>query len=121
MSSITELLLSHGIELVVVIVTPVLLVLARKLILLLESKMGIDLAEKQEKFLNDLVLQGIAYAEEQARKALKSGSPAPSPDDKRAMAIEYVYEQMKKNNLAEVAGDLVSKKLEAWLNVSRPR
>src|SRR3990172_3675261 len=110
MSSLTELILSHVIELAIAVTTPVILLLVRKLVLVIEQKLHVDLAQHQEDYINKLVLQGISYAEEQAHKALKSNGAAPSPEDKKAMAVEYVYDQMKKHNLATTAGALLSKK-----------
>ena len=112
-------LLSHLLEIVVVIVMPLALLVSRKLMQLLEKKTGIDLAVKQEDMVLGWVSQGVAYATEQAQKALKAGQPPVDGAAKKIMAVDYVAEQIKKYGLDVHASEAIARKVEAMLQLQR--
>lgn len=112
-------ILEHVLELVVLIATPLVLLLAKKLIQVFEDKTGIDIAESQSYLVEKWVSQGIAYAEEQGSKALKAGAPPATGEEKKIMAVEFVAELMEKTGLDVLSRDALAKKVEALLHLDR--
>jgi len=111
--------LAHLLELVVLFATPVVLLLARKALLLIEAKLDVDVDEKYLVLVDVWVSRGIAYAHEQGRKALKAGNPPLASDAKKILAVEFVAEALDKSGLPEIGKDTLAKYVEAQLNRER--
>jgi hypothetical protein len=100
------------------IVLPVLLILVRKFIQWLEIKLDFEISEAAELKILSLIEEGIRYAEEQAKKALKDGEKL-SAESKLGLAIEYVVERCKDLGLPELARDKLVKLIEAKIVITR--
>lgn len=116
--SFWQLVGSSAVEIAVVVLTPLLVVLVRRLLRLLEDKTNMELAEKHELLVDELVRKGISYAEEQANKALKAGKPINS-DDKKSAAVKMVMDQLEEMNLHRTAAEKIAEKVESRLNDER--
>ena len=99
---------------------PILGLLILKGIRSAEKKWNFDLDDKLEAKLLQYVDMGVAYAEEQARKALHERKPPKTGDEKRIMAVEFVAEQLERTGVAEMGADAITKLVESKLNVARP-
>lgn len=117
--SFWQALSANLLEIVVLVATPIILLLVRKLVQVLEDKLGIDVADKHEALMSQLVMKGIAYAHEQGRKALKEGKPPVAGDEKKIMAVEFVADQLERMGATTFAADKLEKLVEAHLNLER--
>lgn len=115
-----QAILSHLLEIVVVVATPLILLLVRKLIQVMEDKTALNLSAEQEQLIDTWVGRGIAFAEEQAHKALKEGK-APLPgDEKKNAAVDLVAAGLKSTGIVDLGADALAKLVEAKLNMQRP-
>lgn len=112
-------IVEHVLELVVLVATPLVLLLVRKLVRVLEDKTKINVAERHESMIDDWVSKGIAYAHEQGRKALKSGRKPPSGEKKKIEAVEFISEALKNTGVVSLGSDALAKLVEAKLNLER--
>jgi hypothetical protein len=112
--SFGQLVGANVLEIAVVILTPLLVLLVRRLLKLIEDKTKLDIAGHYEVVIDDLVHRGIAYAEQQAKNALKADKPLKS-EDKKSLAVNMVMQQIKNFGLAEMASDRIAELVEAHL------
>jgi len=116
--SFGQALAVHIIDIVVVIATPLLLLLVRKLVNVLEDKWGWDLQDKHDALIDSWVEKGIAYAQEQAFKALKDGNDPVPGDAKKVLAVEFIADNLE--GVVTLSRDALEKLIEAKLNLKRP-
>jgi hypothetical protein len=64
--------------------------------------------------------QGVAYAEEQALKAVKAGQAAPAGADKLATALTFVSSLVAQNGWDKVGEEKLTQLIESALHVQRP-
>lgn len=122
-NSVWMVVLSKGlIPVIVAVVTPVLVSLAHRLIGLFERKLDVDVSEKRERKILELVDEGIHYAEEQARKAMKGEETDVEKTfgsaEKMETAVEYVEKragELGVDELVEKSGDRLASIIEARL------
>jgi hypothetical protein len=119
MSDFWKDLLLQTIEIFLVVATPIIILLGRKAIKMLEKKLGVDLEEKQEQQLENMLDQGIAYAREKSRSSLKATDKPLSGDDKKALAVEYVTSAIKESGMVERGAETLERRLAAKLNMDR--
>lgn len=72
------------------LITAVFSALGRRALLLLEQKWGIEVSEKQKLALDQLILESVLYAEEQARKRLLNEKDTVSGAEKMRMALAHL-------------------------------
>ncbi len=111
-------LMDYVVQTVVLIATPIVLILLKKVINVFEVKTGLNVSAQQISMLDEAVRGGIAYAEEQARKAAHLGKPLDG-EAKRNVALDFVVDTLKKNEAGEYGRDYLTKLLEAKLNQTR--
>lgn len=109
-----QVLLTNLVNLLVLLGTPVVLMLSHRLVKIIEKKTGVDVDERQEALLDAKIEQAIAYAQEQAHKALKAGKPLSSAD-KHSISMEYLNGAAK-----DTSPEALAKRVEAKLNSTRP-
>jgi len=103
----------------VLILTPVVLLLVKKLVTAIEKKTGLDVSTRQIELLNQAITDGIALAQEQAHKRLKLDEPPLTSDGKLDIAVKFVVEALRQSNGPQIARDYIIKLIEARLNMSR--
>lgn len=113
-----QVLLSHLMEMAVVVLTPSLIVLSRAFAASLAKKNHIELAERQYALLDDLVNKGVSFAHEQGRKALNAGNPL-AAEDKAAAAVNFVNSGINHLGLPGAGKELLAQFVEARLNLRR--
>jgi len=113
-----QLLLTHLLELVLIVVTPSLIMIARGYAQVLAKKAGIEMAERQNMLLDDLTTKAIAYAHEKGRNALKAGQ-ALDPADKKSVAVNYVNDGINHLGLPSAAQEMLAQLVESKLNQHR--
>lgn len=118
MSPFWKDLLSNGIEILFLIITPIVLMLAKRLLLIIEDKWNITLNAQQEEQIEEYVKQAIAYVNEQTHKLSKNEHVIPS-ENKRNMAIQYVTEAIKNSRLTDLPAEIIGARIEARLNTTR--
>jgi len=114
-----QAIVAHLLEIVVVIATPLILILVRKLIQVIEKKTDIDVAEKHEKMIDEWITKGIAYGHEQGRKALKEGKDPVTGDEKKNAAVDFIAAGLDNTGLVTMGRDALAKLVESKLNVER--
>jgi hypothetical protein len=114
-----QAIVAHLLEIVVVIATPLVLILVRKLIQVIEKKTDIDVAEKHEKMIDEWITKGIAYGHEQGRKALKEGKDPVTGDEKKNAAVDFIAAGLDNTGLVTMGRDALAKLVESKLNVER--
>ena len=109
-------------ELLVVVfalATPVLLVLLRKLAEVVREKWGMDISAAQEELVMTVVRQGLAYAEEQSRKALKEGKEPKTGDEKKIEAVKFISEKLETLGVLTWSSEKLSELVESALHMKR--
>jgi hypothetical protein len=113
-----QVLLSHVLEMAVVVITPSLIILSRAFAQAMAKKNHIELAERQYALLDELVNKGVSFAHEQGRKALQEGKPLDSTDKKLA-AVNFVNDGVNHLGLPGASKELLAQFIEARLNLRR--
>lgn len=113
-------ILANLVEIAFVVLIPVVLLLGRAFLRWLQKKLDFDIDVSTTAKLESILFDALAYAEEQALKAIKKGEPKPGPETKLETAIAYVFARVKELGLPELARDSVVKLLESKLNQTRP-
>jgi len=113
-----QLLLTHLLELIILVLTPTLMLLARNFAQSFAKKTGVEVSERQNALLDDLTSKAIAYAHEKGRNALKAGQPLDAADKKIA-AVNFVNDGMQYLGLPKAAQELLAQTVEAKLNQHR--
>jgi hypothetical protein len=114
-TAVTQLL-----DLVFVIATPIAITLTRRLIAVLETKTGVDVAERHERLIDSAIEKGIAYAHEQSRKALKASEKPIPGDEKKRAALAFATGLLEEAGGVTYVKDTLERLIEAKLNMSRP-
>lgn len=70
--------------------------------------------------LEQSMTKGVAWAEEQGRKALKTGAPIKS-DTKLELALEFVLRELQDRGYPELAREKLARYLEAKLSAERAK
>jgi len=110
-----------AIPLLVAILTPIILMFVKRGLDLFERKADFQVSLDHLYRLEQLVLKGIAYAEEQAHKALKGDEAEPlAGETKLEMAIEFVKTNAKAMGIDTKTDDL-AKLIESALFESRDK
>lgn len=99
--------------------TPILVVLVQKLLSIAKDKWSLDISTSQEELVMNAVRQGIAFAEEQSRKALREGQPARSGDEKKNEAVEFIADKLDTLGVVTWGGDQLGNLVEAALYSKR--
>ena len=102
-----------------VIAIPVVLALFGALLAYIKKKHGWEMWKEMKEMLDGLIVQGISYADEQAKKALKKAAKPLPPEDKLKTAVDFVATQVEDLGLPQKAGDALAKLIEAKLNEER--
>ena len=97
---------------------PVVLALVGVLLAHLKKKYGWEMGCQMKQMLDGLIIDGISYADEQAKKALGKAGKLPS-DSKLKMAVDFVAAQVDDLGLPQKGGDALAKLIEAKLNTER--
>lgn len=103
------------------LVTGILGVLGTWLIRRIGKKWDAEKVETLLRLKDGLVTSGVAFAEEQARKALKNGEERTASADKLAAATEYIQGQLEQSGVGRMAEDELVKLIEARLHIERTR
>jgi hypothetical protein len=101
------------------ILTPILLLLVKRLVSYLEKKWDFQITQSQEYDLMDLISRAIAYAEEKAMAALKTGDDIPDGAKKLEIALEFAMSEIKRMKLDEMAKEKLTQLIESVLNKKR--
>ena len=112
-----KIILDALIPLIGMVLGPILLMLIKRGLDAFEKKTNLEVSESQRKLLEELVDKAIAYAEEQARKALKA-EEAMEGNAKLDAAIDFVKSAAKALGL-DLADIDVAAMIEAKLNTKR--
>lgn len=81
------------IPLLTLVVLPILLMFLRRALDAFEAKTNLEISREQRQILEELVAKAIAFAEEQARKAIKNADAMEmGGDQKLEAALEFVKE-----------------------------
>lgn len=94
--------------------------LACKLVATLSAKWKIDVTEKTQRTINELVYQGIALAEEMARKAVKLKTAQLTGPEKLEIAAGHVLELIQKYKLDTRAGEWTRDKVKDLIHAELP-
>jgi len=102
-----------------VIAIPVVLALVGAFLSYLKKQHGWEMSVQMKEVLDGLISQGISYADEQAKNALKKAAkPLPS-EDKLKAAVDFVATQVEDLGLPQKGGEALAKLIEAKLNDER--
>jgi hypothetical protein len=98
----------------------VLVPVAHKLGALLAGKATVETQIRIEQMMEQLVIQGIHYAEEQARNALRAGGDRVGGAQKLELALRYVSERLKEADIVGIAANRLRDLIESKLHYERP-
>jgi hypothetical protein len=86
----------------------------------LRTKTGIAVNDELRMTLESFISEGVGYAEEQGRKAVKAGDPTPESDTKLEIAVGYVIDRIAESGLPTMGEDAIVRLIESWLGQTRP-
>jgi len=89
--------------------------LVRAIIRKIETSMNIDVTEANERALERAAVQAVAWAEEQARVAMKSRGVSMPSDEKRAAASAFVLATLERQGVV-IDEETVSRALDSVLH-----
>lgn len=81
----------------------------------LERRLHIDIPARTERALEGVVLDGVAYAEQLGRAAVRAGRPRPVGNALLEAALEYARAESKRRRLPELARDELIRRIESRL------
>jgi hypothetical protein len=114
-------LLDFLVQLSAPFVTAILGVLGTWLVRKLTKKWDVEKQDAMVNLTNNLIASGVAFAEEQGRKALRSGKPRTKGADKLGMATDYIQRQLDSSGLPGIAEEELVKLIEARLQQERSK
>jgi hypothetical protein len=115
----TKMILDFILQTLVIIITPIAIMLAHKFTREFAKRTGVTVTEQHTTLLDDAIMKGIAYAQEQSRKALKLKQPPITSADKHAIAVDFVIRTLRENKIAEKSRDYIGVLVDARLNLDR--
>ena len=86
----------------------------------MRKKWQLDINDRQRWALEGAASSAIAYAEEQARKALKAKDPTPASNSKLETAIAAFRAEVERQGLPEMGEDAIVRLIESSMEDSRP-
>jgi hypothetical protein len=118
---ILKVILENLLPVVVALVTPILLILAKKAIQAIEARYDLDVSATQEQAIYDALREGICWAEEKAQSRLKASSQPTSASAKLDAALDYTLGQIERLGLPAIARERLAQMLEARLFAERDK
>lgn len=106
------------IPILALVLTPIITSLVNRLLMMLQKKWDIELSQKQLDQIDQIVREALAYAEEQAHKAVKGDKSSMSGSEKLTIAIDYIQKKSRALNLHSLASEkseMIAAMLEAKL------
>ena len=97
----------------------VLMLLLGKLVYTLEKRWKVKLPQIATDTLHNVIDQGIHYAQEQARKALKTNGKKLEMSDTLEHAATFVMDLADKKQVAEMGKEKIKRLIESRLNSNR--
>lgn len=114
-------LLDFLVQLSAPLVTAILGVLGTWVVRKLTKKWDIEKREAVERLMQGFVTSGVAFAEEQARKALRADSVKTEGADKLQAAVDYIDHQLVSSGVDSIARDELVKLIESRLHMERSK
>ena len=114
-------LLDALVQLTAPVVTAILGVLGAWVVRKLTKKWDVEKQEKVLHLTDGLITSGVAFAEEQARKALRVGDGRTPGAEKMQAAVDYVQGQLDSSGLPGVATEELVKLIESKLQQERAK
>ena len=114
MEAILAGLLTHIVPIIISIVGAALLVLARGATKKYGAKLDVETQARAEELLSNLIREGVTFAEQWAKNEAKKQN-AVGGSAKMNRALEYVAEEVKRNNLPQIATVVLTNKIESAL------
>ena len=103
------------------LLTAILGVLGAWVVRKLTRRWDDDKQEKALRLTQDFITSGVAFAEEQARKALRSGNPQTKGVEKLQSAMDFVRQRLDSNGIANIAEEELIHLIEARLHEERSK
>lgn len=114
-------LLDFAVQLSAPLVTAILGVLGTALVRKLTRKWDAEKQEAATRITQDLIRGGVAFAEEQARKALRTTQVKTEGAEKLQSALDFVRERIDASGLPNIAEGELTRLIEAKLQQERAR
>lgn len=110
-----KVIVENILPVVIAILTPILLLLVKRLVVYLEEKWEFDMSDQMESALMDVISRAVAYAEEKAMQAVSTGDELPDGPTKLKNALEYAMSEIKRIRLDELAKEKLAELIESKL------
>jgi hypothetical protein len=114
-----EVLLSHLVEVVASLCMVILPILIRAAINRWTKKLDADKQLAIQRLIDGILSGAVAFAEEQAKKALDAGQEKTPSAQKLDTALSYARDQIVASGVGEVSREQLEKWLEARLHMQR--
>jgi hypothetical protein len=114
-------LLDFLVQLSAPLITGILGVLGTWLVRKLAKKWDTEKQEATVRLTQNMIQAGVAFAEEQARKALRADRVKTESADKMQSAVDFVQQQLDASGLPNIAQAELMKLIEARLHAERAR
>jgi len=114
-------LLDFLVQLSAPLVTGILGILGTWLVRKLTRKWDAEKQEATVRLTQNMIQAGVAFAEEQARKALRVDKVKTESADKMQSALDFVQQQLDASGLPNIAEEELTKLIEARLQRERAR
>lgn len=114
-------LLDFLVQLSAPLVTGILGVLGTWLVRKLTKKWDVEKQEASVRLVDGFITSGVAFAEEQARKALRTDSVKTQSADKLQSAVDYIQQQIQSSGADTIARDELVNLIESRLHQERSK
>jgi hypothetical protein len=114
MEALLASLLEHIVPIIIAIISGILLALIRGAIKKYGAKLDVETQARTEALLSDLVQQGVTFAEQWAKNEAKKQNVV-GGSAKLSKAMEYIAQEIERNNLPELAESVIISKIESAL------
>lgn len=119
MEETAQTLTEHLLPLVVLVLTPVASGLGVLLYRKVASWLNVQVTEKQEHAVKEIVGEGVAFATQAASKWARDRQKKTPSQEKLEAAVGYVVAELQRRGLPELARDSIVAKIEAELGAER--
>lgn len=114
-------LLDFLVQLSAPLVTGILGVLGTWIVRKLTKKWDVEKREAAERLTSNFITSGVAFAEEQARKALRTDKVKTEGAEKLQTAVDYVQQQLQTAGVGDIARDELVNLIESRLHMERAK
>jgi hypothetical protein len=101
----------------IAIVAFAILALARSFLKKYGARLDVETKLASQDFINNIVVQGVALAEQWAKNMETEYKEKPVSNDKLLKAAQYIIEELRKKGITDIAEQEIKNRIESYLGL----